>query len=445
MKKLSKVFLNTATLTVVALFSLSCDGSENPVNPEMELTESSLHFTSKAETSQTVEVKNVTNWEVVNNLDWITAQKQGNNLIVTAQPSRLLTNREGIITVVNTDKPESLAEIQILQDHGTPKVYTLDLDGVPLEHLSNNGRYAAGEWNQTGIVFDIEKISNVNYTAPVYPFADNPQLRSEDLFSLSGVSNNGIPFAKGVTADGTTTVKISVTGLDYIPILVKNGTDETQLPKPATWITSTGGDYLGVVPDLISGDGKYIVGRIMNYGNIWVACKWTLDGNTYKFSEIAPEEITTEFDGMYTDITKYPKPQTSTGLSLDGKYSCGVINKLPVGSYGNHEYTPYAYNMETGTLTKVSGEIDAIATFVTDNGTLFYASPNQYPAVGDKNPYVYENGQKSEFKAWVQTKYGIDIGTNAGYVSAVNKDESVVMWVTYEPTGFVNHVIVIEP
>ncbi|MDR1552858.1 MAG: BACON domain-containing protein [Prevotellaceae bacterium] len=441
MKKLSKFFLISVALTTVVMFSLSCD-NDDTVDNTIVLSRLTLHFTSKAENPETIEIKGTTNWSVNEEIEWITVEKQGKNLIVTAQPSRSLTNREGVITITNNAEPTKTAEIQVTQDHGTPKKYDFILGGIPIEHLSPNGRYAAGEFDIKGIVFDLYQIADDSYQPAIYG-TENENLISDYSFSLRGVDDNGNPFAKAVTADGTTTVKYqSAQGGKYTSYLVKNGVS-TPLEAPDTYIT--GDDYKGVHADLISADGKYLLGRINADGGTWISCKWTLNGGSYEFDEIAPYLV--EYNASNWRFTRFPEPANINGLSVMGEYSCGVI-RIPQGGTIfapiPAKFIPYIYKMSDDALTVFDEEADSRASFVTDDGTLFCASPYSFPFGNDRIPYVYKNGTKSTFSEWVNSTYGLTV-EDKGLVTAVAKDYSVVIWFTNESTGFVNHFIIVEP
>jgi hypothetical protein len=290
MKKLSKFFVNLIALTIIAIFALSCSNdNDDTIDNTIVLNELILHFTSKAESPKTIDVKGTANWSAIEEIDWITVEKQDDKLVVTAQPSRSLTNREGIITIVDNTDPANSANIQVTQDHGTPQKYDFILGGIPIEHLSPNGRYAAGEFDLSGVVFDLYQIADDSYQPALYSKDNNPELVSgEGTFVLRGIADDGTPFLRGVTADGSITVKYEVADGKYIPYLVKNGIS-TPLDIPSSYITES--SYKGVYADLISADGKYILGRINADGATWIACKWTLEGTDYAFSEIAPDMV----------------------------------------------------------------------------------------------------------------------------------------------------------
>ncbi|MDR0420213.1 MAG: BACON domain-containing protein [Prevotellaceae bacterium] len=445
MKKASKFFLNTVVLTTVVMLSVSCgnDDPAPPIDHTIVLDKHALHFTSKAENPETVVVTSAADWNVVEDLDWITVEKQENNLIVTAQPSRSLTDREGTITVVSSADPSKTAEIQVGQDHGTPKLYDYLAGAIPIEHLSPNGRYAAGEWDVNGVVIDLYQIDDDEYQPALYG-VENEDLKSDNSFMLRGVDDSGKPFAKGVTADGSTTVKFerNENGL-YAPYVVRNGVS-TPLDFPETYMTED--LYQGVYVDLISADGKYILGRINADGSTWIACKWTLNGANYEFSEIAPDLVEYNPDNWRFSI--FPEPADINGLSVMGHYSCGVMKVPQGGTIFNPipaKYTPYLYNMSDETITVLDGEEDARASYVTDDGTLFCATPYNFPFGVDRTPFVYKDEAKLTFSEWVQATYGLTV-EDTGVVTAVAKDYGVVVWFTFEPgIGYVNHFIVVEP
>jgi YD repeat-containing protein len=447
MKKLSKFFLNTITMSAaIVTLSVSCsndDPAPAPVDNTIALSDSTLHFTSKAESPKTIEVKSAVEWNVVEELDWLTVEKQGDNIIITAQPSRSLNDREGFITVVDNADPANTVIISVTQDHGTPKQYDYIAAGIPIEHLSPNGRYAAGEYDENGVVIDLYQIADDSYQPATYTVTGNPELTSEGSFVLRGVADDGTPFARGVTADGTTTVKYEKNAENmYAPYLVKNGVD-TPLDFPSEYMT--GSDYRGVYADLISADGKYILGRIDANGGTWIACKWTLEGTNYVFSEIAPDSVKYNPDNYR--FSKFPEPANINGLSVMGEYSCGAVRVPQSGTIFAPilaKYTPYMYKMSDETMTVLDEEVDSRASFVTDNGTLFCATPYLPSPGGDRTPYVYENETNSSFSEWVNSIYGLMV-ENKGVVTAVAKDYSVVAWFTYEMTGYVNHFIIVEP
>jgi hypothetical protein len=431
-------------LLAIAILPVSCSKDDpEPVDTTIVLSESAIHFTSKAENPKTIEVTGGGDWNVVEDLDWLDAEKQGTTLIVTAQPSRSLANRDGIITVVDPSNPANTADITVTQDHGTPKQYDYFAGGIPIEHLSPNGRYAAGEYGETGVVIDLYQIADEDYQPAVYLKSEHPELAPGGSFILRGIADDGTPFARGVTADGTTTLSFEKVDNRYVSYLVKNGI-ETPLESPSSYITST--NYQGVYVDLISADGKYILGRINADGATWVACKWTLNETSYVFGEIAPDSV--KYVPESYKFNKWPEPANINGLSVLGEYSCGAL-RVPQGGTifapVPAKYTPYLYKMSDGSVTVLDEEINSRATFVTDDGTLFCATPYTFPFGADRTAYVYKNGTKSTFADWVNATYGLTVESNNGLVSAVAKDYIVAAWYTSEQVGFVNHFIIVEP
>jgi hypothetical protein len=438
-------------MLAIMLFVSSCSSNDEPIVPEppetpvdysITLSKSALHFTSKANRPDTIEVTTAGNWGVAEDLDWISVTIEDNKLIVTAEPSRKLDNREGTITVSSDEDPAQTATIQVAQDHGTPTLYRdYFTDRIPIEHLSPNGRYVAGEFAEVGIVVDLYQIGNAEYQPTFYGMEDE-SLRSDGSFMLRGVDNSGKPFAKGVTADGSTTVRFQKTDGLYRPYLVKNGTS-TELPFPSTYLTEE--VYQGVYVDLISADGKYILGRINADGSTWVACKWTLNGAEYEFSVVAEDQ--TVYDPDAFKFEQWAEPNDVTGLSVMGTHSCGAV-RIPGNFFLGtpNQYIPYWYNMSTNTYELVSTETNARASYITDDGLLFCATPYDFPFGGDRTPFVYsypDGGTTQTFSEWVRATYGLEV-PNQGIVTAVAADYSVLAWFTNEG-GFVNHVIIVEP
>ena len=430
-------------LIIVASMLLLAGCSKEEQIPEkgkaLTLSDTVLHFTSKASESRKITVNSASKWSVVVDVDWISTEKQADTLYINASPHRSLQNRETSIKIVDVTDPQNKMEVRIRQDHGTAKYYRMDFGGIPIERLSHNKRWAAGEWETYGIVYDLHHIADPSYLGTLYNLVSNPELIVDQVFSLRGVSDYGDPYAKGVTPDGRVTV-YSSGFTELVSSVIVNGVSYP-LPFPDTWRTHED-EYHGAIPDLISSDGKYILGRIIGYGDLWVACKWTLTNGSYVFSEIAPAEIVEQENWPpYIDIVRYPRAQNINGLSPDGKYSCGVI-RGPAASYGQPRFNmPYIYNMETGDLVKLEDENNAISTYVTDDATLFYATPNAFPIQSDRTPYVYKNGVKQTFAEWVKSKYDIDI-ENKGIVKAVSNDGDVVVWIKGDNS---THFIIVTP
>jgi hypothetical protein len=448
MKKTSNLLLAIAASTVIVLSALSCKDDEpvpvEPIDYTIGLSNATVHFTSKAESPATITIQSEADWTVDEEIEWISVEKLENALVITAQPSRSLTDRDGVITVTSTAEPSKTAGIQVTQDHGTPKRYDWFLGGIPIEHLSPNGRYAAGEYGESGVVFDLYRIAEEDYQPALYGIG-NTDLLSDGSFSLRGVDDSGKPFAKGVTADGTTTVKFQAASRFYTSYLVKNGVS-TPLDAPSTYIT--GSDYKGVYADIVSADGKYILGRINADGGTWISCKWTFDGTNYVFSEIAPDQV--DYTPANWKFNQWPEPANINGLSVLGEYSCGAIRVAQGGTIFNPvpaKYMPYAYNMSDESLTVLTEETNARATFVTDDGTLFYATPYNFPFGGERTPYVHKNGEKITLSQWVRDTYGLEVEASdeQGIVAAVAKDYSAIIWYSNSAMGFVNHIIVVEP
>jgi hypothetical protein len=354
--------------------------------------------------------------------------------------------------------PDNDDDFKITFD-GTPGYYsksiavqnTFGATSIPFEHLSENGRYAAGEYDVFGVVFDLTKIEDENYFGVIFDETyNNGKLIIDNSFALRGVTNTGIPFARGVTADGSATLKFksainpATERPFYTPYVVKNGV-ETQLDFPKTH-SFDDEMYMGSMPDLISADGKYILGRIWETGSIWTACKWEFDGSKYVFGEIGKDLI--DYKPETYAFLKYPSINTATGLSTYGKYSCGTVKVA--GTQGDlnpdgtpAKYTPYFCNMQTNALQIINEEEDATDTYVTDDGVFFYATP--FFTYGEKTPYVFMNNVKKSFYNWVKEIYGLDIpAAKKGFVSAVSKDYKVVVWITKSTDGFTNNFIIVK-
>ncbi|MDR0828644.1 MAG: hypothetical protein LBN95_00835 [Prevotellaceae bacterium] len=413
--------------------------------PQIEVTPTTLSFSAVNDVTENVEVKNVENWDFTNDLDWLNVTREGNILMIFAVENLTSDVKEGIITVFSTTDHSNKAEIHITQqaaevtdwNEGEARYFEKSLlvpgdygfTYIPITAISENGLYVAGNYADSGVLFDIREIANADYVNPWYNVQTNPELDMDGSLSIKGIANDGTPFKNGVTADGNTTLKyVMLPGAITAPYVVQNGI-QSPLPFPDTYTIDD--LYYGAYTDYISADGKYILGRLRISGTQWQACKWELNGSDYLFSIIGENLIETA-PTPYGDIyTKYLKPYF---LSIDGNYSCGQLTT------GQSLNSPYLYNMKTDALEILTDETDAAATCVSDDGILFCGIPNYGP---EKVPFVYENGVKSTFADWVMENYGLEIA-NRGFVTAISKDKKVIVWVTDEIEGFKNHFIVVK-
>jgi hypothetical protein len=434
----------------------------------LEVSASSLTFPSKAVDSQTIVVSNASGYEVSDKPDWITIETNGSTLTVTAERYKVREPRTGAITI--DAHSAGIVTVQVTQEAARAYYYTRPYGNIPIEHLSYNGRYAAGEYDITGVVVDLYNLADENYSGTTYSYETHPELTTgSNSLMLRGIADDGTPFARSVTADGRTTTKVVTSSPTFTPsyrppfstpYLVENGV-ESELPFPAEYRTGEE-SYQGILPDMISYDGKYIIGRINSNGSTWIAARWKRNSsNVYEFAEIGSPEEDNIYNADTYAWTQWTEANNITGLSASGKYLSGETREPAVsGGWGfppppplvpAHDI-PFRYNLETDTktainLSEVGLENSAKATHVTDDGTLFIAAP--YSTV-IRTPYVYEPGETgTTFAAWVLANYGQEIGDQivqeeGGFVTAVSADKSVVIWVSYDTVGWQNHFIVVE-
>jgi len=460
---------NTALISFASYFNANgtTPGTATPnpgaVVPGTETTLPALYFGSKGGERFIVDIENTTEWTATTETEWIHAVKQADNtLLVTVDPSRSLFNRAGTVTVVAANPAQGTASFEVNQEHGTAKLYIRQLlGGINARQLSPNGRYAMGTKGSTAIVVEIDKLSDENYFGTEVA-----------IDGAQSIDNNGVPHNWGCNADGTIYTDYAMippvdNGVDqeywpslYVPYIMRNNR-RIDLSTPSTYSTMNidiGGympmhPYKGCLPDLMSADGKYILGRIQITGMMWAAAKWERVGETndYTFTDMGGDggnsgalgsglniwqdalwqDTNNEAGGqtfLVIEPVKFLCPQNKTGLSPYGNYACGHY-----GSSLSGGGQPWRYNMETDNLEMFSGSND-IALYVTDDGTLFTTSS------------VYEPGSSSpiSFNSWISKMYGSTVANQTmGSIGTVSSDYGVMTAFAVGDTY--SYFIVVEP
>jgi hypothetical protein len=395
---------------------------------------------------------------------WVVAEKQPDNTLrVTAIPSRSLTDRAATLTVVAANPAQGEASFVVTQAHGTPVVISRMLaGGIAVRHVSENGRWAAGQRTAAVVVVDIHKL------------LDDPDYTGELLPAMGGVlsvDNNGKPYLYGCSADGSIYTDVETKpavdkgpGKEFFPshatpYIMRNGRP-IDLNYPSTYVTSNippprgrmWHGYMGCYPDKMSADGKYIYGRLRNldYNIGWFACKWTRRGtsNEYDFRVLGQDN-----DADYTSTLNYwdfeahenPEgdpfvivpgmflcPQNISGLSMYGKYACGHYSSA-FASGG----TLFRYDMETDELEQLN--YSGIALHITDDGTLF-----------DSAGRVHELGAAAPItmRDWLTKIYGENIASEGGPSGIGSVSAGYTTTILYNPDisqPTASHIITVEP
>jgi hypothetical protein len=448
----------------------ACNTNEDPSTPEtpgittpeippLTIDHSTFHFNSKATETLLVTVRNTTEWEVLHEAAWITAEKQSDStLLVTATPARVLADRSATLTFTAADPEQGEATLVVTQDHGTPKFYTPQLEGgIHARHSSENGLWITGQKGTAVIVADVNKL----ITDPRY---QGTVLNSDG--GVHSIDNNGKPYGAGCNADGTMYTGYDVrpaqdNGADqeffpsrYIPYIMRNNR-KIMLAYPETTPLDNIEEpgylprhmYQGCIPDRMSADGKYIYGRMMNTNTMWFAAKWTRIGDTneYTFKEIGLHEdgdmntwqkIFEDFEGqtfMTIEPVGFLAPQNVSGLSQYGKYACGHYGASLSGGG-----QLFRYNMETEELQLLDAQ--GVALYITDDGTLF-----------DSSSRVYAPGSTTStgtVKSWIASIYGETIANQIpGHLvmGSTSADYSTTVLFTNDPYEPLSFIITIEP
>jgi hypothetical protein len=436
------------------------DPQESPITVDVT---TALQFGSKAIETHSVSVGNTTEWEVRNEAAWVVAEKQPDNTLrVTATPSRSLTDRAATLTVVAANTAQGEASFAVTQAHGTPVVITRMLQkGIAVRHVSENGRWAAGQRGEEVVVADIDLLlSDPEYTGKI--------VATPSPGGVHSIDNNGKPYVYGCSADGTIytgdeqlpTRDDAETGewfpSHHVPYIMRYN-NRIDLNYPSTYLTSTYVSpasvtthaYMGCIADKMSADGKYIYGRLMNVNNGWFACKWTRIGttNNYEFRLLGQESdpplesslnvwnwVPSEGNPSYyvLEPETFLCAQNISGLSMYGKYACGHYGG-GLGSGGQL----FRYDMENDELELLN--YSGIALHVTDDGTLF-----------DSTYKVHIKGNTTPLPLgdWLTQIYGEDIATQGGLLGMGSVSAGYTTTILYNPDisqPTASHIITVEP
>jgi hypothetical protein len=471
---MKKNFINywmMATALVLAVAFTACDKNNKEVDPEEQeetlpiaTDKISVEFKSNAIDQHVLSVENTTDWDVLNDAPWVYTEKRADNtLLIKAEPSRSPFNRSATVTIVAGNQEQGTTSVVVTQSHGTPKRYVRQLHGaVAVRHVSENGRWAAGQNGTVSIIVDVTKLTDETYVGTIVDAPDGTH----------SIDNNGKVHADGCTADGSiytgydvsSPSEVAGTGewfpAQYIPYIVRNN-NKIPLAYPTTYATSEVTDeryappvhvYKGCTPDRMSADGKYIYGRLHITGTMWAAAKWTRVGTSsnYTFKEIGQtadgdlnqwEKVVTPFeDGsgratITVDPVSFLCPQNVSGLSPYGKYACGHY-----GNSGQNGGQLFRYNMEAEELELL--DADGIATYITDEGDLFAS-----------NGHVYRIGREPvTIQQWVRETYGDDAAsavdpegrTPFPAVGGISADKSTCVLFEGSTRG-TSYIITVEP
>jgi hypothetical protein len=461
-------------LTALALTLSACNkNNETPPEPdpdepqELPITvdvTTALRFGSKAIETFSVSVGGTTAWEVQNEASWVVAEKQPDNTLrLTATPSRSPFDRSATLTVAATNTAQGTASFVVTQAHGTPQAITRMLvNGIAVRHVSENGRWAAGQRGEQVVVADIDLLlSDENYAGVI--------VATPSPGGVHSIDNNGKPYVYGCSADGSIYTDDeqqparddAATGEWYpshhVPYIMRNNR-RIDLNYPSAYETAaftspagvTSHAYMGCIADKMSADGKYIYGRLMNVNMGWFAAKWTRIGTTndYEFRLLGQEGdpplksslnvwnwVPSEGNPSYyvLEPQTFLCAQNISGLSMYGKYACGHYGGTLSGGG-----QLFRYDMENEKLELLEGA-NGLAVHVTDDGSLFDSS-NRVHVKGNSTPISLVD--------WLTQLYGEDVasggggrgigGVSAGYTTTIlyNPDIS-------QPTA--SHIITVVP
>lgn len=453
MKTVSRYFLSL----VIVLSLMACDKTIE--QDQIYLSHSSFTFSALGESLEIGVDANV-EWDIVNDLDWITVgEKTDTSIVITAAANEVDQSRDGVIRFAAGNAQKLLSVSQLSKSFSGKFQDITDLGDVI---FSRNGRYYIG--------YRIEYMSD-GYTAIFYPtVVDSFTGESKeyegikDVQSTGAISDDGNIFAinlasgecilfnngsktelelsgcsrvsvSGMSADGSVMVGYAFDNkVRYVPVRWTNMQPEI-LERPEVRVD---GNKLnnGAMARGCSEDGSVVYGSEWDtYGLIY----WR-DGKMFYAGKDFAEKKTIlkpNIDGdliewdVYCRIQKFADPNS---ISPNGRFLAATYNDFVENGEQSWLEIKYpviidtenneAHFIKNDNITSMNG------MYANNDGVCFGGSP----ADGCSTGYVldYNTSSATPISDWMQSQYGIMVDTDR-LVLGVSSDNNVIFG--WKPTA----------
>lgn len=442
MKNLLGHFFTASVLVV-----LGCGCSQEKLGPDPEpfpgqdsiqvilQGADAIEFTSKAQDEQfQLNVYSVSEWHAQTDADWLLLTKSEDALIVGAERNRSLDARTAVVTV--TDGLSS-AEFEVSQQAGKVAIYHVEgmiAQGAPARAVSSNGRYVLGFSSAGTWVVDLWSLGDLESGGNI-PEENVMFYPNSILGQAYSVSNQGVPVANGITADGSMEVTYETVVGFSTAYIIRNGVKEV-LPAPAATepVVGTLVPNGGNMAWWISDDGRYIAGRHSIPRGQVVECGWTYNDATgqYDFAICGEDQIVLDEEewavqGYWVEC-----------MSQNGKY----VGGRTYGVTDESQQFPYFHDTETGEFTILESFSGESISMVTNDGWAAIAG-----TLGNTR-FVDLNGDRTSaisMNEWLQQQFRLtdeqleELGSTAAFgglmrARCVNSDMTTACF-AYYPAG----------
>lgn len=468
---LSKTVL---ALGITAMVMAGCTEKGTSEKQYVYLSDAACTFQSAGNEPFTITVEtSPAEWTVTPGASWVTAEKSGNDLVLTVADNADGMERTTTISVTAGQAEQTITVIQ-LSDDDLPMRFR-KLADLHSSVISPNGKWVGGYYSvgdeSAGALFYIvfinletdERIELGPYpeslvfltsvvcmtdTGILYGIEANGGIKVFDVnekdyyvLEVPGMNTAAIGISN-ISADGSFWVGWDQVDGYYRPFVVENGT-ATMLPLPEENFRGPYEDgEINLMARGFSEDHSIIYGTTWDnkdFGMIY----WDADRNVHFVGEDARKVTTIQrpdgyggtydyniVDGMISWSGQYQ-------ISPNGRWIAGTFRTETAADDGNsieQAYIPAFYDVENNKTYTFEEHGDGSGMFVTDDGIGFIGTPSMYTS--SCQVVKIETGESlGTLQQYILDLYGIYMPS--GYLVYLTPDKEIWWGATFETEGIV--------
>ena len=468
---LSKTVL---ALGITAMVMAGCTENGTSEKQYVYLSDAACTFQSAGNEPFTITVEtSPAEWTVTPGASWVTAEKSGNDLVLTVADNADGMERTTTISVTAGQAEQTITVIQ-LSDDDLPMRFR-KLADLHSSVISPNGKWVGGYYSvgdeSAGALFYIvfinletdERIELGPYpeslvfltsvvcmtdTGILYGIEANGGIKVFDVnekdyyvLEVPGMNTAAIGISN-ISADGSFWVGWDLVDGYYRPFVVENGT-ATMLPLPEENFRGPYEDgEINLMARGFSEDHSIIYGTTWDnkdFGMIY----WDADRNVHFVGEDARKVTTIQrpdgyggtydyniVDGMISWSGQYQ-------ISPNGRWIAGTFRTETAADDGNsieQAYIPAFYDVENNKTYTFEEHGDGSGMFVTDDGIGFIGTPSLYTS--SCQVVKIETGESlGTLQQYILDLYGIYMPS--GYLVYLTTDKEIWWGATFETEGIV--------
>lgn len=433
---------------ILSLSALAC--TKTIEQDQIYLSHSSFTFKAIGESLEIGVDANV-EWDIVNDLDWITVgEKTDTSIVITAEANEVDQSRDGVIRFV-AGNAQKLLSVSQLNKSFSGKFE--DISTLARVNFSKNGRYYGG--------FRIEYLSDGNtsvyyptivdcYTGEVKKYESGQgynEIRalSDDgkIFVITLDSGGTIVYNNGskttLEMSGYTWINVEAMSTDGSVMVGYAQNSETRSYVPVRWTNmqpeilevpevNAFGDQLwnGVMARGCSEDGSVVYGSEWDAEGLiyWRDGKMYYPGKDYSEKKKVILESWWGIEEVYCIITKTAEPYS---ISPNGKYIAASYNDYKPNGDQPATILNYAVVIDTETNEAhfiKSDEVQQLTGLSVDNDGICYGGS---PAAGVSEGYVmdYKTSSVTPISDWMLNRYGVVVDMDR-LILGVSSDNNIM-------------------